>query len=341
MRKRRAYFIGAVVWAAALSALASEDKIQKNDGKSTETEITVSEAVERIKKKPVGFELSTGVSYWAGDVTYDIGGRAWDNSNNRWYSVEDPISELVFPLDVVAVNIEANLTVIEMFEVYAGVDVAVTDPDSKMEDSDWQYGQKVIYSESDSTLDAWNIDAGLRYWAYTQTFRKPGISIGAAPGIGYMKQNMEWTVKNLDQWYPTRPDLPHDIVPGEVLTYDYEMDMLYLSANTFVRYRFFEGSLSGGYSVYMKTKATDDHILRYKKSTSDFDGNAFFVEGEGRFYFAEPVFLLLKASYMYSESDGLQEQEFYAGENAGWRAKIDSEIASDQITGVIGIGFEI
>ena len=341
MIKLRAYFVGAVVLAAGLSVLASDVKTKKNDTNLAETGIKEVDTVERIQKKPVGFELLTGVSYWAGDVTYDIGGRAWDNSNNRWYNVEDPISELVFPLDVVAVNIEASLTVIEMFEVYAGADVAVTDPDSKVEDSDWQYGQKVIYSESDSKLDAWSVDAGLRYWAYVQAFRAPGISIGAAPGIGYMKQNMEWSVRNLDQWYPTRPDRPHDIVSGEVMTYDYEMDMIYISANTFVCNRLFRGDLSAGYSIYMKTKAVDDHVLRYKKSTSDFDGNAFFVEAEGRFYFTEPVFLFLKAAYMRFESDGMQEQEFYAGENAGWRAKVDSEITSDQITGVIGVGFEI
>jgi len=142
MRSSGARFVGAVVLAFGLS-------------------VSVTGIAEAVEKNPVDFDVSQGLSYWSGDVTYTIGGRAWDDLEGEWFSIEDPLSELVFPLDVFAVSVQANLTFMEMFELYGGSCVALEDPDEKVEDSDWYRGVKIIYSESDSEITSEQITGSI------------------------------------------------------------------------------------------------------------------------------------------------------------------------------------
>ncbi|MDD2237337.1 MAG: omptin family outer membrane protease [Kiritimatiellae bacterium] len=290
------------------------------------------------KSRAVHFDLSAGISYWDGDLTDTIGGRAIDD--NWVYYLDDPLSELKFPLGVAAVNVDASMNIRKALEVYGRALVSVTDPDDKMEDSDWDEGEKVVYSESDSDVSAWSADAGVRWWFHTSPCKKTGMTAGIAPALGYKKQSIDWDISNLDQWYPTYPNEPHDRVAGKTMTYDFDLDMLYAGGKAYLRHPRFSLTASAGISAYLNMQATDNHILRSKKNEADYDGNAWFAEGEGRFYLTRSLFLLGRVNYFYAKADGTQKQHFYAGEYLGWHGEIGGELETKQLTGTIGIGLE-
>lgn len=294
--------------------------------------------VKKTDKSAVQFNLAGGVSYWDGDVTTTIGGRA---EVDGWvYHLDDPLSELKFPLNVAAVDMDASVTIRKALELFGSVRVAASEPDDKMEDSDWDNGVKEVYSESDCDLNAWAGDAGVRWWFNSKPCKKTGMTAGIAPTVGYKKQSLDWDVKNLDQWYPTEPRLGHDRVDGKVGTYDFDLDMLYGGAKAYLKHHRFSLLVSGGVSAYLNMQAEDDHILRSKKNSADYDGNAWFVEGEGRLYITEWLYLLGRVNYFYAKADGTEKQHYYAGANEGWTGKIDGELETEQVTGTLGLGFE-
>ena len=327
---------------AVQETTTQETNLQETAVSPVTTEVESAQPIETsavpAAKDAFRFDLSAGMTYLHGDVTETIGGKAV--VDGLTYRLEDPLSELKFPLGIAAVQLDASILIHEALEIYGSGAVSVTDPEDKMEDSDWDDGVKTVYSESDCDISAWNADAGIRWWFNSRPNKKTGTTAGIAPAIGYKKQSMDWDIRNLDQWYPADPQEPHDRYAGKVMTYDFDLDMAYVGGKAYLRSRRFILTLSGGVSAWLNMQATDDHILRSKKNDVDYDGNAWFAEGEGRFYFTPALFLLGRVNYFYAKADGSQKQHYYAGENAGWRAEIDGEIETKQLSGTLGIGLE-
>jgi hypothetical protein len=76
-------------------------------------------------------------------------------------------------------------------------------------------------------------------------------------------------------------------------------------------------------------------VLRAKVSEGDCDGDAFLFALKGQYNFRSNWFLTLQLDYKYIETEGIQKQFL----NGAWLTTIDQEITSEQIFGVISMGY--
>lgn len=333
---KRSMITGICLLAFGLQGLADEVPVQTLAPSEMNSNPALP-SLEQSKARKVAFDLSAGLSYWEGDTTYSVGGKA--TSGGETVYVDDPVSELKFPLGVSAASVDGAITFGQRLELYGGMEMAVSDPGGEVEDSDWKEGVKVEYAEWDCELSGWSGDGGLRWWFTSKTCEKSGITFGLAPTVGYTKQSVDWDVKNPGVWSSSDPNEAQGEVGENVSTYDYDMDMLYAGAKASVQHRRFALSAFAGASAWLNMQSTYKHIFRSKLSTTDYDGNAWFAEGEGRFYFTPSVFLLGRIHYLYAKADGTEQQSISGGEYAGWAGEIDGDIVSKQFTGTLGVGY--
>ncbi|MBU1163723.1 MAG: omptin family outer membrane protease, partial [Proteobacteria bacterium] len=223
--------------------------------------------VERAK-----FDLTLGHGMLRGDSTYQIGGTVDTPSGSS--EIHFPLSELEFPLDVYMVSLGGSLEFAEKWKLNANVKKNITSDAGKMKDSDWGVffddpNSLDIYSESDADLEALITDINLRYRFY----KKSNWSFIA--GLGYLRQNFDYEVSNLDQWYPSLNDyygydIGHDYVSGKVLEYEVTYSIPYMEIGTQFKIKDkFSVEASLGYSPIVNVTDEDNHILRSKVSEGD------------------------------------------------------------------------
>jgi len=130
-----------------------------------------------------------------------------------------------------------------------------------------------VYSESDANLDALIMNINLQYRFY----ESPNWSFSV--GLGYIGENFDYEVSNLDQWYPSSEyyfgyDLGHEYVSGKVLTYKARYSIPYMETSAqYIKDKFcVEASL--GYSSIVRVIDEDHHILRNKVCKGDCNGDA-------------------------------------------------------------------
>ncbi len=286
------------------------------------------------------FDVSVGLGELSGHTTYQIGGTYSTPSGSG--ELHFPISELEFPLDVYMVSLGASVGFTEKLKLSASVKKNITGDAGKMKDSDWGYyylavgspaeqGTLDIYSESDADLDALIVDVNARYRIYRGFFM----------GLGYIYQNFDYEISNLDQWYPSSNyyfgvDFPHDRVSGTILTYEVTYSIPYIeivfmgkATDTFT----VETSL--GYSPIVKVEDEDQHLLRSKVNKGDCDGSAIFFSLKGRYDFFKNWFLTLEFDYVKIEADGKSEASF----SGVYDHTIDLEIESQQLFAGIAVGY--
>lgn len=284
------------------------------------------------------FDLALGLGMLSGDTTYQIGG-AYDTPSDSG-EVHFPLSELEFPLDVYMASVEGSIEFAEKWKVSASVKKNITSDAGKMKDSDWGLffddpNSLDIYSESDADLEALITDINLRYRFY----KKSNWSFIA--GLGYLRQNFDYEISDLDQWYPSLNDscgydIGHDYVSGKVLEYEVTYSIPYMEIGTQFKIKDkFSVEASLGYSPIVNVTDEDNHILRSKVSEGDCDGDAILLSLEGRYDFLTHWFLTLHLDYMKIETDGKQKQ-YTDGE---WTATIDQEIESKQIFTALSVGY--
>jgi len=280
--------------------------------------------------------LTLGISKSSGDTTYQIGGRV-DIGGLGSYKLHFPISELEFPLDLYMISVGGSIEFAEKWKVNIGVKKNITTDAGKMKDSDWGYwwlsgypwakqNTLDIYSESDADLDALMMDINLRYRFYQ------GSNWSFAAGLGYIGENFDYKVSNLDQWYPSSVyyfgyDFGHDYISGKVLTYEARYSIPYMEIATELKIKDrlrVEASL--GYSPIVNVTDEDNHILRDKISKGDCDGNATLFSLKGRYEFWKPWLLMIELGYISIDADGKQTQ-YLEGELLG---TIDQKIKSTQ-----------
>jgi hypothetical protein len=285
-------------------------------------------------------EIQAGVGYWAGDATFSIGGSAWTPSEGSM-NLPRKISELTFPLDVAYGVVEGSVLLDERLEFRAMVMGNLSQPSTKVTDSDWgvinDSGTLDIYSESDAELTAFVGDAGARYWFMHTTVTNGMVwSLGVGPGVHYEK--LDWTVSNVDQWFPSMPQEGHVYESGQAAKYSAEIVMPYVDVGG----KFRDGRISGSAAVGVGPvlgQDKDDHMLRQKKSEGEMTGVGVKAEAEIRYDFTKRWFGAAKVAALAIEATGSQTQEGYGGDLVGFYAEIDEEFSVTAMSGGVAVGY--
>jgi len=282
--------------------------------------------------------LEGGPDLWTGNTTYSIGGNAWNNltgAKHYW----DKISELKFPLDAPFFSLRGSLQWKQCLELHGTVTANMADPSTKMKDSDWVQSPNSldVSSESDAALKAWAVDAGLRYWFdFPAKTNRLAYALGVGPSILYQK--LDWTMSNLDQWYPSDPWSGNDYVGGKVSTYQAEITMPYLDLCGSLKNGKLSGRLEAGVGPAM-VKDEDDHILRMKKSSGDLKGWGVLGSAEIRYDFTKHWFGNIRLSAIKIQGSGTQTQEGYGGKLLGYKSTIDEDFSSTAVAAGLAVGY--
>jgi outer membrane protease len=288
--------------------------------------------------------ITVGIGKLGGDTTYQIGGTVVTPLGSG--QVHFPISELEFPLDVWMVSVEGSKEFAEKWKVSVGVKKNITGDAGKMKDSDWgayfldgyAWAEKDtldIYSESDAELDALIMDINLRYRFY----EKPSWAFFA--GLGYIHQNFDYEISNLNQWYPSSTyyfgaDLPHDFVSGKVLTYEITYSIPYIEIGLQGAFKKnFSVETSIGYSPIVDAEDEDVHILRDRVSEADCEGDAILFSLRARFDFSKNWLVMAEFDYTKIEVDGTSKTY----DRGAYSHTIDQEITSEQFFGGFSVGY--
>lgn len=284
--------------------------------------------------------LQAGAGYWAGETTYSIGGKAWTPQEGT-ITLPDKISELTFPFDMMFGTVDGSLMYRNQIELHGRVMANLTDPSSKMTDSDWGVlsddpDTLDVYSRSDATLSAMGADVGARYWvAITTHTNGPAAWIGLGPALLY--QQADWTISNVDQWSPSHPELGHQYEPGRAATYSATTLMPYLDICIRMKYRKFSALAEGGVGPVL-VQDEDNHMLRQKRSTATLPGMGAKTSLEARYYFTPQCFTRARLSSLLVVAEGTQNQEGYGGKLAGYNADIEETYTSTAVTGDLSFG---
>lgn len=289
---------------------------------------------------PLTGSLQAGAGYWLGNATYSIGGSAWTPEEGS-IQLPDKISELKFPLDVAYGSVGGSLILNGNLEVYGSLMLNLTEPSSKMEDSDWgvidDSGSLDIYSESDAELNAVSLDGGLRYWIHPfPSATRATWSLGVGPSLLY--QHLDWTISNVDQWYPSQPNLEHDTQSGVVATYNADVVMPYLDACVLVKFKQLSGRGEIGFGPAL-VQDEDDHQLRQKRSTATLAGIGAKGAAELRYDLTRHLFVLGRVEMLAIQASGTSTDKGYGGELAGYYAEIDEEFSLVALTGGLAVGY--
>jgi len=241
------------------------------------------------------------------------------------------------------VSVGGNIAFAEKWKMSVGVGKNITGDAGKLKDSDWgaywlegyswaEQDTLDIYSESDANLDALIMSINLRYRFY----EGPNWSFSA--GLGYMGENFDYEVSNLDQWYPSSEyyfgeDAGHEYVLGKVLTYTVKYSIPYMETSAQYTKDKFRLGVSLGYSPIVHVTDEDHHILRDKVCKGDCNGDATLFSLKGEYRFREFWLLTTQLSYIGINTSGKQTQ-YLEGELLG---TIDEKIKSEQTSIVFGV----
>ncbi len=284
--------------------------------------------------------FQAGAGYWVGDATYSIGGNAWTPEEGS-VGLPDKISELSFPLDVAYGSIGGSLCWQNRYEIFGNITGNLTDPSSKMEDSDWGVFSDAqtldIYSESDAKLTAIAADVGARYWFYpTGPANRLTLLLGGGPSLLY--QHLDWTISNVDQWYPSQPQLGHDPQEGVAATYNSDIVMPYLNACAVVYFHHLSGRMEIGLGPAL-VRDEDDHRLRQKRSTAVMAGAGVKGAAELRYDLTKRLFALARMEALSIQATGTSTEKGYGGELTGFYAEIDEEFILTSLQGGFSVGY--
>ncbi len=200
-----------------------------------------------------------------------------------------------------------------------------------MKDSDWiendaAFGEPPhagtdIYTESDAQLRGTVFDVN-----YAYHFR-PNNSWTIGPIVGYRSQYLEYDIygfRGYDYDIPissTEKALEYEIT--------YKIPYLGLSSDLiFGKDSRFQLHFILAYSDWAKAEDRDDHVLRYKLSESDCEGEAYLIKLNLDWQFYPNWLLGLGAEYVDIDTSGRQHQSFYAGPFVGITYDVDNKITS-------------
>ena len=294
-------------------------------------------------------DLSAGVNYAGGVTQYEIGGIVKMPAGSA--EVPFPISRLEFPMDFAFLNLEARLKIKEKWRVAGEFQKSFTNPGSDMKDSDWLFSgfgskeTKDIYSAGETDCDMWTADVWASY-TFLEAVHGQGSLTGPDPsvkyhvfaGLGFLHQNFSYDVHDLDQFYPRRPDIPHDIVAGTYLKYDLALDAPYVLVGADgVFGKSWKLELQGKASWFTHAQDKDQHLLRdlTAKVDSDWDGYTYIGSFEARYNINEHWFCKASGELIHVNVDA----ESYTTQPGVKPYTIHQEINSNQSHFGVSVGY--
>lgn len=220
-------------------------------------------------------------------------------------------SELVFNIDTLIEEIKyANYSTERLFDYSLELKSDYAFKNSGiLVDSDWTNDYLVVYSETKTDLDLFNLDIRLKSKSLTNNIDLKIIT-------GYEWQNYYFVGYGTEQINystdpPTIDDFSDDI---NTITYEVDYSIPYLAlslGNKSIKDKSFR--LLIGYSPLVKAKDVDHHLLRNKRAESDTDGEAYFIEADMEFKLRENRYFIINGEYVNIETSGTQTQYFDDG----------------------------
>ena len=211
-----------------------------------------------------------------GDTKFDLESQ-YTRSDSSLGSVR---SELVFPLDVSLAGIELVWRKVRdnhpLWTASARLVTAVSEPDGKFTDRDWDLSETIgwyQFSSTASTVDGSLVDLELEITRLLAAGEKRELA--AVVGLGYQKiKQKALDLKGSQSWVDSTGWVLYEIdYDGLSLTYE----LRYLRPQIGLIPRFRLGSrvsaeLRAVISPFLHAKDIDDHVLRYFQSRTDGKG---------------------------------------------------------------------
>ena len=289
--------------------------------------------------------LGPEARYINGHSTYHI------SFDNPWASGGHGESELEFPLDnfMAGLHIVAGtryhtsegqtkarlrMSLLRVINDYAGI----------MRDSDWiendaalpggvPHEGRDLYTESDARLRGGIVDLNFAYFLRIDRCWTFG------PMLGFRYHEFMYDIIGYRGIYWTTPVSGE----GKVLDYEVTYEIPYMGiiseglAGNRHQFRF---ALSFAYSDWAEARDRDDHVLRYKLSEADCQGQAYLINVDLEWNFLPQWILGIGAEYVDIETTGKQHQRFYAGTYVGTTYEVDDRITSSYWSGIVKILYE-
>jgi len=300
--------------------------------------------------------ISAGIGKMSGHTTYQIGGTTKDPSGT--YELHDPLSELMFPIEIYTINLDASFFFFQNFNSNLSFKTNITDRTGNMEDRDWGipwekptgsgvyywYGPDHldVYSESktDMTLYIFNLD--LLYEVYRNNFSSCNTDFQIYAGLGYLYQEFDFECRLIRQYDLRGDDVPVDQQlnfegDGSVgLTYNVKSHIPYLEISSLLIYDqniLLKANI--GYSPYVMVNDRDNHKLRNKISKAECTGSSLLFSFAGSYFFENNIFIKGQFDYVKVDTEGKQKQY----ENGSWSATIDQKNFSERNSLDISAGY--
>lgn len=287
-------------------------------------------------------EIGLETRYVQGDSTYRISGV--DSQLGSW------ASELEFPLN----NFLAGISLIigsrheknpsqtrgrfSLIWLRVVQEAAGTMKDSDWVENDAAFGEPPhagtdIYTESDAQLRGSIFDVN-----YAYHFRLNN-SWSLGPMIGYRSQYLEYDIYGFRGYDYDRPISSTE----KALEYEITYKIPYIGLGSdllFGKNSQFQLHFILAYSDWAKAEDRDDHVLRYKLSESDCEGEAYLIKVNLDWSFYRNWLLGLGAEYVDIDTSGRQHQSFYAGPFAGITYDVDNKITSTYWSTIFRISYQ-
>jgi outer membrane protease len=199
-------------------------------------------------------------------------------------------------------------------------------------DSDWENNSLIIYSETKTDLDLFNLDLRIKSKSLSNNIDFRIIA-------GYEWQNYYFVGYGTEQInYTTDPptiDSFSDYTNTITYEIDYRIPYLAFSLGS----KNMKGKSYGltiGYSSLVEANDIDHHLLRNKKAESNTDGEAYFIEADMGFKVGNNRYFIIDAEYVNIETSGTQTQYF---SNGGIAEGIPVDVNSSQL--LLSFGYKL
>ncbi|MEK6691927.1 MAG: omptin family outer membrane protease [Nitrospirota bacterium] len=285
-------------------------------------------------EEQVSFRLGVDFGSLTGSTLYNI--KFPINETSNGITLLEGESELEFPLDSAIGGITASLGKKGHWSIDLSLSKNITEDTGKTTDIDILTAREdatgriergwIIYSESDTDMDAFLFDLTGKFYIIKRT----RISLGLAAGYRY--QSFSFDISNVSQ----EDAWDHYVyVPGKAATYDITYSIPYAGLALDLRPSSrFSMNFSFAYG-WAFAEDEDDHILRSKKSTAKSDGPYYSIKADGNVSLSRRLSILLGLEYLRIETEGTQDQIRYANTSEGPAGTIgtgiDYNAISDQL----------
>jgi len=288
----------------------------------------------------------SGIGVLSGDVTYRIGGNFTSPQPGSSAVYPFPLSKLEWPLNVTVMTFGADIPLYPGLELCTGFSKNVTTFSGKVKDSDYDSagsGTLVIYSESDSDVQAITSDTVLRYWLLQD--KQDDLVMGFGVGAGWIYEQFNWTASNIVQSDLTGPVALTAAQSGLVGTYYVATSIPYLElAGKIEQTNSLSVLFSFGYSPFAAVNDWDNHLLRQISATSSLNGGAFKLSLKGKYDFAPNWFLTGRGDLLSFDMKGIENDLVYgnadnaSGNFQGDTWTIEHETSSTQYLFSFNVG---